>query len=124
MVPKFKNIFKSKLNQLEGLNNLIYSASRLNLKTPDIRQEKEDGTSIVRKSTKCWMLYDNIYALKLQIFKILPIYVFADNLEDGSSFSKWDYNSHDTCVSGVHSDNVDFELYVRRLYKNQGAEAI
>lgn len=124
VVPKFKKIFKSKLNQLEGLNNLIYSASRLKLKTLDIRQEKEDGTSFVRKSTKYWVHYDNIYALKLQIIKNLPIYVFANNLEDGSPFSRWDYNSHDTCVSSVYLDNVDFELYMGRLYKNQGAEAI
>lgn len=41
-----------------------------------------------------------------------------------SPFHAWDNRFHDTCVSSVYLDNINFDLYRGRLHKMQGAEAI
>lgn len=123
LISKYKKTFKKKLGEVEGLSKLMYSASRLKLKTLSIKQEKESGTSFVRKTRKYWVHNENLYSLKLRIIKNLPVYVYDPNPE-GSPFSVWNHRLHDTCVSSVYLDNASFEVYVSRLQKNQGAEAI
>lgn len=123
--PDYRKTFEKKLNDVEGLNRLIYSVSRLKLKTIKVEKEKESNLCFVRKTNKYWVHPENIYSLKLKIVKNLPVYVFNSDPEPNSTpYSAWDYRKHDTCVSSVYLDNVDFELYNGRLHKNQGAEAI
>lgn len=124
LIPKYKLIKKKKLDQIEDLNKLIYKISRLILKTLKVKSKKESSSSFIRKSTKYWVHYDNIYALKLAIIKHLPLYVFKAEENDGTPYSIWNHRTHDTNISSVYLDNVDFELYLNRLHKNQGAEAI
>lgn len=114
----------NELKYIEGLNTLIYTASRLKLKMVHVTQKKESGTSFIRKTNKYWIHNENLAALKTRIVEHLPVYVFGNTAEDGTPYSGWDYKTHDTCVSSVYLDNVRFELYYGRLHKLQGAEAI
>lgn len=58
---------------------------------------------------------DNITELKLLILKHLPVLVFNPNKE---------FEASDSAISSVYFDNDDFELYIGRLEKSEGAEAI
>lgn len=120
--PNYRTRFRQKLDSIENLNKIIYRASRLKLKNTKVNEKKENGKVFVRKTTKFWVHNDNLYSLKLKIIKSLPLYVFSENIQ-GSPYSGWDHRTHDTCVSSVYLDNIDFEQYLDRIHKNQGAEA-
>lgn len=53
--------------------------------------------------------------MKLIILKHLPVLVFNPNKE---------FETQDSAISSVYYDNDDFELYMGRLEKTEGAEAI
>nr|XP_031864280.1 uncharacterized protein CI109_000193 [Kwoniella shandongensis]KAA5531352.1 hypothetical protein CI109_000193 [Kwoniella shandongensis] len=71
--------------------------------------------AFVRSTTKYWVHDDNIVPLKLAIMKHLPVLVFDPNKE----FSK-----ADSAITSIYFDNEDLELYLGRLEKTEGAEAI
>ncbi|KAG0348167.1 vacuolar transporter chaperone [Podila humilis] len=71
--------------------------------------------AFVRQTTKYWVHPDNITDLKLIILKHLPVLVFNPNKE---------FNPADSAISSVYFDNEDFELYMGRLEKTEGAEAL
>ncbi|KAF9202433.1 vacuolar transporter chaperone [Haplosporangium sp. Z 27] len=71
--------------------------------------------AFVRQTTKYWVHPDNITELKLIILKHLPVLVFNPNKE---------FNSADSAISSVYFDNEEFELYMGRLEKSEGAEAL
>lgn len=125
ITSNYKSMFKKKIEDVEGLNKLIYRVSRLKLKTLEVKSEKENNLTFIRKTNKYWVHPENLYSLKLKIVKNLPLYVFTQSVDPNSTpFNAWDHKTHDTCVSSVYFDNINFDLYMERLYKNQGAEAI
>src|SRR5690348_16846434 len=71
--------------------------------------------AFVRQTTKYWVHPDNITELKLIILKHLPVLVFNPNKE---------FNPADSAISSVYFDNEEFELYMGRLEKSEGAEAL
>ncbi|KAG1465391.1 hypothetical protein G6F56_004897 [Rhizopus delemar] len=71
--------------------------------------------AFVRNTTKYWVHPDNITELKLIILKHLPVLVFNPNKE---------FAAQDSAITSVYYDNDDFELYMGRLEKTEGAEAI
>ncbi|RIA98427.1 VTC domain-containing protein [Glomus cerebriforme] len=71
--------------------------------------------NFVRNTTKYWVHPDNITELKLLILKHLPVLVFNPNKE---------FESADSAISSIYFDNENFELYLGRLEKSEGAEAI
>ena len=72
--------------------------------------------NFVRQTTKYWVHADNITELKLIILKHLPVLVFNSNKE---------FEERDTAISSIYYDNPDtWELYMGRLKKTEGAEAI
>ncbi|GAA5804562.1 hypothetical protein HPULCUR_010062 [Helicostylum pulchrum] len=71
--------------------------------------------AFVRNTTKYWVHPDNITELKLVILKHLPVLVFNPNKE---------FETQDSAITSVYYDNEDFELYMGRLEKSEGAEAI
>ncbi|OCF37019.1 vacuolar transporter chaperone 4 [Kwoniella heveanensis BCC8398] len=71
--------------------------------------------AFVRSTTKYWVHDENIVPLKLAIMKHLPVLVFDPNKE----FSK-----ADSAITSIYYDNEDLELYLGRLEKTEGAEAI
>ena len=72
--------------------------------------------NFVRQTTKYWVHQDNITELKLIILKHLPVLVFNSNKE---------FEEDDSAISSIYYDNPEtWELYMGRLKKTEGAEAI
>ncbi|EEP76115.1 vacuolar transporter chaperone 4 [Uncinocarpus reesii 1704] len=72
--------------------------------------------NFVRGTTKYWVHPDNITELKLIILKHLPVLVFNPTKE---------FEERDAAISSIYFDNPDtWELYMGRLKKTEGAEAI
>ncbi|KAN0062416.1 vacuolar transporter chaperone [Thecaphora frezii] len=72
-------------------------------------------SAFVRQTTKYWVHPDNIVPLKLVILKHLPVLVFNADKE---------YQQEDSAITSIYYDNEDLELYLGRLEKTEGAEAI
>ena len=72
--------------------------------------------NFVRQTTKYWVHPDNITELKLIILKHLPVLVFNSNKE---------FEEKDSAITSIYYDNPEtWELYMGRLKKTEGAEAI
>ncbi len=72
--------------------------------------------NFVRQTTKYWVHKDNITELKLIVLKHLPVLVFNPNKE---------FEDKDSAISSIYFDNTEtWELYMGRLQKTEGAEAI
>ncbi|KAH9856656.1 SPX-domain-containing protein [Lenzites betulinus] len=72
-------------------------------------------SAFVRQTTKYWVHPDNLVHLKLAILKHLPVLVFNPDKE---------FEAKDAAISSVYFDNEDLELYLGRLEKTEGAEAV
>nr|ODN99815.1 vacuolar transporter chaperone 4 [Cryptococcus depauperatus CBS 7855] len=71
--------------------------------------------AFVRSTTKYWVHDENIVPLKLAIMKHLPVLVFDANKE---------FDIADSAITSIYFDNEELELYLGRLEKIEGAEAI
>ncbi|KAF2711572.1 SPX-domain-containing protein [Pleomassaria siparia CBS 279.74] len=72
--------------------------------------------NFVRQTTKYWVHPDNITELKLIILKHLPVLVFNASKE---------FSIDDSAITSIYYDNTKtWELYMGRLKKTEGAEAI
>ncbi|TYJ58571.1 hypothetical protein B9479_000781 [Cryptococcus floricola] len=71
--------------------------------------------AFVRSTTKYWVHDENIVPLKLAIMKHLPVLVFNANKE---------FSQADSAITSIYFDNEELELYLGRLEKTEGAEAI
>ncbi|KAL5486050.1 VTC4 [Sanghuangporus weigelae] len=72
-------------------------------------------SAFVRQTTKYWVHPDNLVHLKLAILRHLPVLVFNP---------KKDFEQKDAAITSIYLDNEDLELYLGRLEKTEGAEAI
>ncbi|KAG0207031.1 vacuolar transporter chaperone [Mortierella sp. GBA30] len=120
--PIFMVRLNSKPFYKENYDSLIVKLSSL-YDTVRTRGKAHGGDSaaggsqqaFVRQTTKYWVHPDNITELKLIILKHLPVLVFNPNKE---------FNPADSAISSVYFDNEEFELYMGRLEKSEGAEAL
>jgi hypothetical protein len=72
--------------------------------------------NFVRQTTKYWVHPDNITELKLIVLKHLPVLVFNPSKE---------FAIDDSAITSIYFDNTKtWELYMGRLKKTEGAEAI
>ncbi|KAF8843707.1 SPX-domain-containing protein [Paxillus ammoniavirescens] len=72
-------------------------------------------SAFVRQTTKYWVHPDNLVPLKLAIMRHLPVLVFNAEKE---------FEPKDAAITSIYFDNEDLELYLGRLEKTEGAEAI
>ncbi|KIY44049.1 SPX-domain-containing protein [Fistulina hepatica ATCC 64428] len=72
-------------------------------------------SAFVRQTTKYWVHPDNLVPLKLAILRHLPVLVFDSEKE---------FEAKDSAITSIYFDNEDLELYLGRLEKTEGAEAI
>ncbi|KAJ7928771.1 VTC domain-containing protein [Mycena leptocephala] len=72
-------------------------------------------SAFVRQTTKYWVHPDNLVPLKLAILRNLPVLVFNPDKE---------FDPKDSAITSIYFDNEDLELYLGRLEKTEGAEAI
>jgi len=72
--------------------------------------------NFVRQTTKYWVHPDNVMAVKLIILKHLPVLVFNASKE---------FEPEDSAITSIYYDNPEnWDLYMGRLKKTEGAEAI
>ncbi|KAL0060185.1 vacuolar transporter chaperone [Marasmius tenuissimus] len=72
-------------------------------------------SAFVRQTTKYWVHPDNLVPLKLAILRNLPVLVFNAEKE---------FEQKDAAITSIYFDNEDLDLYLGRLEKTEGAEAI
>ncbi|KAG1728126.1 SPX-domain-containing protein [Suillus occidentalis] len=72
-------------------------------------------SAFVRQTTKYWVHPDNLVPLKLAILRHLSVLVFNAEKE---------FEPKDAAITSIYFDNEDLELYLGRLEKTEGAEAI
>ncbi|TFY62587.1 hypothetical protein EVJ58_g3772 [Rhodofomes roseus] len=72
-------------------------------------------SAFVRQTTKYWVHPDNLVHLKLAILRHLPVLVFNPDKE---------FEQKDAAITSIYFDNEDLDLYLGRLEKTEGAEAI
>ncbi|ADM11743.1 putative polyphosphate synthetase Vtc4 [Encephalitozoon intestinalis ATCC 50506] len=125
LLPSYKPMLKGKIRSIEGLDELIYKASKISLKVSEMKKrEVESNSTFIRRTDKYWVHKENLVPVKFYITQHLPIYVFTKNNDGKSPYSSWDKSSHDSCISSVYFDNVTFDLYSERLKKLHHSEAI
>ncbi|KAH9003194.1 SPX-domain-containing protein [Lactarius hatsudake] len=72
-------------------------------------------SAFVRQTTKYWVHPDNLVPLKLAIMRHLPVLVFNPDKE---------FEPKDAAITSIYYDNEDLALYLGRLEKTEGAQAI
>ncbi|KAF2760134.1 SPX-domain-containing protein [Pseudovirgaria hyperparasitica] len=111
--PFFKDNYDAFIVKLSKLYDLVRTRGN------PVKGDSSAGgkqQNFVRQTTKYWVHPDNITEVKLILMKHLPVLVFNANKE-------WDPS--DSAISSIYYDNTDtWELYMGRLKKTEGAEAI
>ncbi|KMU83440.1 vacuolar transporter chaperone 4 [Coccidioides immitis H538.4] len=111
--PFFKDNYDAFVVKLSKLYDLVRT------KGNPVKGDSAAGGSqqnFIRETTKYWVHPDNITELKLIILKHLPVLVFNPTKE---------FEERDAAISSIYYDNPDtWELYMGRLKKTEGAEAI
>lgn len=110
--PFYKENYDALIVQLSKLYNLV--RTRGNPVTGD-SAAGGGQSAFVRQTTKYWVHPDNYVSLKLAILKHLPVLVFNPNK---------DFDVADAAISSIYFDNEELDLYLGRLEKTEGAEAI
>ncbi|OAJ37425.1 hypothetical protein BDEG_21443 [Batrachochytrium dendrobatidis JEL423] len=108
--PFYKQNFDSMIIRLSG----IYDTLRTGGKSAKTAPPSGASQSYVRRTTKYWVHPDNVTEVKIHILKNLPVLVFASK----------DSKAADPAISSIYFDNDSFDLYLGRLEKHEGAEAI
>lgn len=110
--PFYKENYDALIVKLSKLFDLVHTRGS------PVQGDASAGGSqsaFVRQTTKYWVHPDNIVPLKLFILKHLPVLVFNSEKE---------YSPEDSAITSIYFDNEDMELYLGRLEKTEGAEAI
>ena len=85
--------------------------------------------AFVRSTTKYWVHDENIVPLKLAIMKHLPVLGMSRRSVGGLLLitvfdPNKEFNMADSAITSIYFDNEELELYLGRLEKTEGAEAI
>lgn len=110
--PFYKENYDALIVQLSKLYNLVRTRGN------PVQGDSAAGggqSAFVRQTTKYWVHPDNYVNLKLAVLKHLPVLVFDANKK---------YEAEDAAISSIYFDNADLDLYLGRLEKSEGAEAI
>ncbi|OQV10892.1 SPX domain-containing protein [Cladophialophora immunda] len=111
--PFFQDNYDAFIVKLSKLYDLVRTRGN------PVKGDSSAGGSqqnFVRQTTKYWVHPDNITELKLIVLKHLPVLVFNPNKE---------FEEKDSAISSIYYDNPEtWELYMGRLKKTEGAEAI
>ncbi|KGG52092.1 hypothetical protein DI09_20p90 [Mitosporidium daphniae] len=108
------------------LSNLYNRLSSPSSQEASVDRQSANGSTnsetFIRKTAKYWVHPDNVTDVKLAILKHLPVIVYnsASKQQMTSAYSQ----TLDFSISSVYLDNDALELYLGRLEKSEGAEAI
>ncbi|KAJ3338457.1 vacuolar transporter chaperone [Gonapodya sp. JEL0774] len=108
-----KPFFKVDMDPLIIRLSKLFDAIRLGgRRNEELASMGGKQTDFVRKTVKYWVHPDNITDVKCIILKHLPVLVFQGSTEP------------DPAITSIYFDNEQFELYLGRLEKSEGAQAI
>lgn len=110
--PFYKENYDALIVQLSRLYNLVRTRGH-----PVLGDSSAGGgqSAFVRQTTKYWVHPDNYVQLKLVVLKHLPVLVFDPDKP---------FQQADAAISSIYFDNEPLDLYLGRLEKTEGAEAI
>lgn len=110
--PFYKYNWDALIVKLSNLYNLVRTRGN-----PAQGDSSAGGSqsAFVRQTTKYWVHPDNLVPLKLAILRHLPVLVFDAEKE---------FDPKDSAITSIYFDNEDLELYLGRLEKTEGAEAV
>lgn len=122
--PLYVNNMDILLLRLSNLYNRLSIQSEHNVQYPTPTSDQQaNSETFVRKTTKFWVHPDNVTDVKLAILKHIPVIVY--NSPNKLPPSSEPYSQKlDFAISSVYLDNSSLELYLGRLEKTEGAEAI
>ncbi|KAJ1985490.1 hypothetical protein H4R33_004012 [Dimargaris cristalligena] len=113
--PFFKENFEPLLLNLSRMYDVVRNGGK---PTSDIGKAQGSGAqNFVRQTTKYWVHPDNVMELKLYILRYLPVLVFKAK---GGNMGE----PVNPAITSVYFDNDDFMLYMGRLEKTEGAQAV
>ncbi|KAJ1726704.1 hypothetical protein LPJ61_005011, partial [Coemansia biformis] len=111
--PFFKENFDGLLLELSRLYNIVRNGG------VDVDGGKDpqagNGQNFVRQTTKYWVHSDNVMELKLYILKYLPVLIYR---------TKGSTKPPSPAITSIYYDNDRLDLYLGRIEKSEGAEAI
>ncbi|KAH8924095.1 SPX-domain-containing protein [Atractiella rhizophila] len=110
--PFYRENYDDLIIQLSRLYNLVRTRGH------PVVGDASAGASqnaFTRQTTKYWVHKDNFVELKLIILQHLPVLVFNPDKP---------FQESDSAISSIYFDNESLDLYLGRLEKNEGAEAI
>ncbi|KAJ2706687.1 hypothetical protein H4R19_004989, partial [Coemansia spiralis] len=111
--PFFKENFDGLLLELSRLYNIVRNGG------VDLDGGKDpqagNGQNFVRQTTKYWVHPDNVMELKLYILKYLPVLIYR---------TKGSTRPPSPAITSIYYDNDSLDLYLGRIEKSEGAEAI
>ena len=126
--PFYKYNWDSIIVKLSRLYNLVRTRGH------PVEGDSSAGGSqsaFVRQTTKYWVHPDNLVQLKLNILRYLPVLGTSVPLfprlwrMTAPVFDpKKEFEISDSAITSIYFDNEDLELYLGRVEKTEGAEAI
>ncbi|TPX66731.1 hypothetical protein SpCBS45565_g04244 [Spizellomyces sp. 'palustris'] len=109
--PFYKQSFDSLILRLSKLFDTIRTGGQRSQENANAGGSQQN---FVRRTTKYWVHPDNVTEVKCIILKYLPVLVFSAKGK----------KEPDPAISSIYFDNDSFDLYLGRLEKTEGAEAI
>ncbi|KAJ2159704.1 hypothetical protein GGF46_002829 [Coemansia sp. RSA 552] len=111
--PFFKENFDELLLELSRLYNIVRNGGIDDDDNKD--PQAGNGQNFVRQTTKYWVHPDNVMELKLYILKYLPVLIYRTKGSDSPP---------NPAITSIYFDNENLDLYLGRIEKSEGAEAI
>ncbi|KAL2915485.1 hypothetical protein HK105_204886 [Polyrhizophydium stewartii] len=108
--PFYKQSFDNLIIRLSKLYDTLRNGGKRAAAAPP----SGSSQSFVRRTTKYWVHPDNVTEVKIHILKNLPVLVFKDKTGKDA----------DPAISSIYFDNDSFDLYLGRIEKHEGAQAV
>ncbi|KAI9000217.1 vacuolar transporter chaperone 4 [Gaertneriomyces semiglobifer] len=109
--PFYKQSFDSLIIRLSKLFDTVRTGGKRSEANANAGATQQN---FVRRTTKYWVHPDNVTEVKCIILKYLPVLVFSAKGK----------KEPDPAITSIYFDNDSFDLYLGRLEKTEGAEAI
>ncbi|KAJ3040438.1 vacuolar transporter chaperone [Rhizophlyctis rosea] len=109
--PFYRESFDKVIVQLSKLYDTVRTGGKRSQENAAAGASQQN---FVRRTTKYWVHPDNVTEVKCIILKYLPVLVFSS--KGGKE--------PDPAITSIYFDNDAFELYLGRLEKTEGAQAI